>query len=104
MSFTDEDFINLLDYCKDLSNFHENAQVSYDNIVNVSDSLIEDSRFWLFNFDNICKNLNIKANGKVKPLPASTDGLMFFIGVKNNTIYFIEFKDAPLTSGIIKRN
>lgn len=98
MSFTDEDFIKILNYCKNLSNFHENAQVAYDNIFNVSDSLIEDSRFWLFNFDNICKNLNIKENGKVKPLPASTDGLEFIIGAENNTIYFIEFKDMPLKS------
>lgn len=98
MSFTDEDFIKILDYCKDLSNFHNNAQVSYDNIINVSDSLIEDSRFWLFNFDNICKNLNINANGKVNSLPASTDGLEFIIGAENNTIYFIEFKNTPLKS------
>ena len=98
MSFTDEDFINILNYCKNLSNFHKNTQVTYDNIVNVSDSLIEDSRFWLFNFDNICKNLNMNANGKVKPLPASTDGLEFIIGTENNTIYFIEFKDMPLKS------
>ena len=55
MSFTDEDFIEILNYCKDLSNFHENAKDSYDNIVNVSDSLIEDSRFWLFNFDIFVK-------------------------------------------------
>ena len=103
MSFTDEDFIKILDYCKDLSNFHENAQVAYDNIINVSDSLIEDSKFWLFNFDNICKNLNIKSNGKIKPLPASADGLEFIIGAKNNTIYFIEFKDAPLQSVDYKR-
>lgn len=103
MSFTDEDFIKILDYCKDLSNFHENAQVAYDNIINVSDSLIEDSKFWLFNFDNICKNLNIKSNGKIKPLPASADGLEFIIGAKNNTTYFIEFKDAPLQSVDYKR-
>ena len=103
MSFTDEDFIKILDYCKDLSNFHENAQVAYDNIINVSDSLIEDSKFWLFNFDNICKNLNIKSNGKIKPLPASADRLEFIIGAKNNTTYFIEFKDAPLQSVDYKR-
>ena len=65
MSFTDEDFIEILNYCKDLTNFHENAKDSYDNIVNVSDSLIEDSRFWLFNFDNICENIYTKSNVKI---------------------------------------
>ena len=96
MSFTDEDFIEILNYCKDLNNFHENAKDSYDNIVNVSDSLIEDSRFWLFNFDNICENIYTKSNGKISNLPSSTDGLDFIIGSENNTLYFIEFKNTPL--------
>lgn len=104
MTFTDEDFIKLLDYCKDASNFHENAQVCYDNIFNISRSsihdnspLIEDMRFWLFNFDNICKNVIITESGRPgRNLPASTDGLHFRIGLKNNILYFIEFKNTPL--------
>lgn len=102
MSFTDDDFIEILNYCKDLNNFHENAKCSYDNIVNVSDSLIEDSRFWLFNFDNICENIYTKSNGRRNNLPASTDGLYFVIG-SENTLYFIEFKDVPLHSTDYKK-
>ena len=103
MSFTDDDFIEILNYCKDLTNFHENAKVSYDNIVNISDSLIGDSRFWLFNFDNICENIYTKSNGRINNLPASTDGLDFIIGNENNTLYFIEFKDASLHSTDYKK-
>lgn len=98
MTFTDDDFIEILNYCKDLTNFHENAKVSYDNIVNVSDSLIEDSRFWLFNFDNICENIYTKSNGRRVNLPSSTDGLDFIIGSENNTLYLIEFKNVSLHS------
>ena len=75
MPFTDEDFINILEYCKNMDNFNEDSKICYDNIVNVSDSLIKDSRFYLFNFDNICENIFTKPNGKVGNLPASTDGL-----------------------------
>ncbi|WP_298523449.1 hypothetical protein [uncultured Methanobrevibacter sp.] len=103
MSFTDDDFVEILNYCKDLSNFHENAEVSYDNIVNVSDSLIEDSRFRLFNFDNICKNIYTKSNGRRSNLPASADGLYFIIGNENNALYFFEFKNVPLHAADYKK-
>ncbi len=104
MTFTDEDFIKLLDFCKDMSNFHKNAQVCYDNIFNISRSdlkdknpLIDDIKFWLFNFDNICKNVIIKESGRPgRNVPASTDGLYYEIGNKHNMLYFIEFKDTPL--------
>lgn len=103
MSFNDDDFLEILNYCKDLNNFHENAKVSYDNIVNISDSLIEDSRFWLFNFDNICENIYTKSNGRKNNLPASIDGLYFIIGSANNTLYFIEFKNTTLHSTDYKK-
>lgn len=98
MAFTDEDFINILEYCKDMDNFNENSKICYDNIINVSDSLIEDSRFYLFNFDHICENIFTKSNGKPGPHPASTDGLDYIIGSKNNTLFFIEFKNFPVKS------
>ncbi|WP_296889911.1 hypothetical protein [uncultured Methanobrevibacter sp.] len=105
MAFTDEDFIDLMNFCKDLNNFHKSAKKPFDSINNISRSdgrhnipLIADYRYWFFNLDNICFNTHITDSGRVKKLPASTDGL--HIGINNSKLklYFIEFKGLPINS------
>ena len=105
MVFNDEDFIDLMDFCKDTSNFHESAKAPFDCISNISKSegkhngsLVIDYRYWLFNLDNICLNAHIESNGHRKNVPASVDGLYFDSTNSKFVLYFIEFKGLPINS------
>lgn len=102
MSFNDEDFIRLLEYYKNQNNFHIKSKIPYDTVGNISKSgsdlpFIENSNFYMFDFDNLSYNANLRDNGKPKRnLPASCDGLYF--DKENKTVYFFEFKNLPLKS------
>ena len=105
MVFTDQDFIDLMNFCKDISNFHESAKKPFDTINNISKSdgkhkhpLIADSRYWCFNLDNICINAHINDNGRKKNHPASTDGLHYTMINSKLNLYFMEFKGLPINS------
>ncbi len=105
MVFTNQDFIDLMDFCKDINNFHRTAEVPFDTIYDISKSenkykhpLIADSRYWCFNLDNICTNVHIMDNGRKKNFPASTDALHYNIGSSGFSLYFIEFKGLPINS------
>ena len=52
----------------------------------------------MFNFDNLCFNANLRANGKPinKSLPATCDALCF--DDEKSILYFFEFKNLPLNS------
>lgn len=105
MAFTNQDFIELMNFCKNKDNFHETAKKPFDTIYNVSKSegehkhpLIPDSRYWCFNLDNICINAHIKDNGHMKNHPASTDGLHYARVNSKFNLYFMEFKGLPINS------
>ena len=38
MVFTNENFIELMDFCKDINNFHESAEKPFNTIYNISKS------------------------------------------------------------------
>ncbi|MBR2557430.1 MAG: hypothetical protein IKE95_03525 [Methanobrevibacter sp.] len=105
MVFTNQDFIDLMNFCRDLDNFHETAKKPFDSICNISKSegkherpLIEDGRYWCFNLDNICFNAHIMDNGHKKNHPASTDGLHYVMRNSKLILYFFEFKGLPINS------
>lgn len=105
MVFTNENFIELMDFCKDINNFHESAEKPFNTIYNISKSegkhkhpLIDDSRYWCLNLDNICINAHIRKNGRKKNHPASTDGLYYNINNSKFNLYFMEFKGLPINS------
>ena len=105
MAFTNEDFADLMNFCKDMNNFHESCKNPFDYINNISRSdgtpnipLIADYRYWFFNLDNICFNVHIKDNGRMKNRPASTDGLYYNSTSSEFNLYFIEFKGLPINS------
>jgi len=108
MAFTDDDFIDLLNFCRDENNFHESARKPFDHLYNISKSdgkhktpLIADSRYWCYNLDSICINVHIANNGKSKNRPASVDALYFIKDLK--TLYFMEFKGLSINSTDYKR-
>ena len=103
MSFNDEDFINLLEYYRNQDNFHKKSKIPFDNLDNISKSgddnhFIENRDIFMFNFDNLCFNANLRNNGKPinKSLPATCDALCF--DDKKCILYFFEFKNLPLNS------
>ena len=103
--FTNQDFIDLMNFCKDKDNFHKIAKKPFDTVYNVSKSegkhkhpLIHDSRYWCFNFNNICFNAHIKDNGHINNHTASTDGLHYTMINSELNLYFIEFKGLPINS------
>lgn len=105
MVFTDQDFIDLMNFCKDMNNFHESAKKPFDTVYNVSKSdgkhkhpLIADSRYWCFNLDHICINAHINDNGRKKNPPASTDGLHYTMNNSKLNLFFMEFKGLPINS------
>lgn len=104
MVFQDENFIEILTLCKNTDNFYKPNKNTFEPICNVSKSdgkkisLIENSNYWLFNFDNICHNVCIKRNGHNKPLPASYDGLYYKYDNFHLSLFFIEFKNLPINS------
>lgn len=105
MVFTNQDFIDLMNFCKDMNNFHESAKKPFDTVYNVSKSdgkhkppLIADSRYWCFNLDNICINVHINDNGRKKNHPASTDGLHYTLNNSKFNLFFMEFKGLPINS------
>lgn len=95
MAFDNMDFVDLLNFYKDINNFPDLAKESFDKFTNVSksddefkDSLIIDDNC-IFDLDNMCWNSHLKKNGGVKSnRPASVDGLHFHKG----RLYLIEFK------------
>lgn len=105
MVFTDQDFIDLMNFCKDMNNFHESAKKPFDTIYNISKSdgkhkhpLIADSKYWCFNLDHICINAHINDNGRKKNPPASTDGLHYTMNNSKLNLFFMEFKGLPINS------
>ncbi|MEE1128466.1 MAG: hypothetical protein UHW99_00615 [Methanobrevibacter sp.] len=106
MVFTNEDFIDLMDFCKDINNFQGNTKKPFDHIYNISKSdgkhkhsLINDSRYWCFNLDNICINVTLNRRGRESnSRPASTDGLHYVIEDSKIKLYFLEFKGLPINS------
>lgn len=73
MAFTNQDFIDLMNFYKDVKNFHETAKKPFDTIYNISKSdgkhkhpLVADSRYWCLNLDNICINAHITDSGRKK--------------------------------------
>ncbi len=90
-----------------MDNFHEKAKITYDNLDNISKSennnhFIENNEIFMYNFDNICFNANLRENGKPKRnLPASTDAIYF--NEEKSTLYFLEFKNLPLKSTDYKK-
>ncbi len=105
MVFTNQDFIDLMNFCKDKDNFHGTAKTPFDTVYNVSKSegkykhpLISDTKYWCFNLDNICFNVHIKDNGQKNNHPASTDGLHYTMADSKFKLYFMEFKGLPINS------
>ena len=105
MAFTNQDFIDLMNFYKDVKNFHETAKKPFDTIYNISKSdgkhkhpLVADSRYWCLNLDNICINAHITDSGRKKNHPASTDGLHYIMNNSKLNLYFIEFKGTPINS------
>lgn len=95
MTFTNKDFIDLLNFYKNQENFPNNAHKSFDTFSEVSKSddasneplIIDDN--CIFDLDNMCFNSHLKENGRVKGnRPSSVDALHFV----NGRIYLIEFK------------
>lgn len=104
MSFTDENFMEILTFCKNTENFYKHNKNTFDTIDNVSKSdnkkgsLINNHNYWLFNFDNICYNVCIKKNGHHNSHPASYDGLYYKFDKSHLSLFFIEFKNHPINS------
>ena len=105
MVFTNQDFIDLMEFCRDLNNFHKKAKKTFDTVYNISKSdgnhkhpLIPDSRYWCYNLDEICINAHIKNNGRKITHPASTDGLHYTLDNSDFNLYFMEFKGLPINS------
>lgn len=98
MTFTNMDFVDLLNFYKNQENFPANARKSYDKFSEVSKSDDDEDEFkdplivddnCIFDLDNMCFNSHIKENGHVKSnRPSSVDGLHFV----NGRLYLIEFK------------
>ena len=96
MAFTNDDFVNLLNFYKDENNFPINFRKSFDKFSEVSKSeevgsfknpLIIDNNC-IFDLDNMCWNSHLRNNGSVKSnLPSSVDAMHFV----NGRLYLIEF-------------
>lgn len=95
MTFTNNDFEDLLNFFKNQDNFPDYARKSFDKFSEVSKSeneykypLIDDDSC-IFDLDNMCWNSHLKKNGHVKGnRPSSVDALHF----ENGRMYLIEFK------------
>ena len=98
MVFNNRDFVDLLNFYKNMDNFPDKAKPSFDKISEVSKSTYKEDNFrdpliiddnCIFDLDNMCWNSHLKNNGSVKSnRPSSVDGLYFIKG----RLYLIEFK------------
>lgn len=101
MVFTNQDFIDMLNFFKDKNCFSKNAKESFESITEISksesgESLIK-SNHCLYNLDNIAYNLSLNSQGNPNSIPASVDALFYFNN-NNFTLYLIEFKGVPINS------
>lgn len=101
MVFTNNDFIDMLNFFKDKNCFSKNAKEPFETITEISksetgESLIK-SNCCLYNLDNIAYNLSLNSLGNPNVAPSSVDALFYF---NNNkfTLYLIEFKGISINS------
>ena len=95
MTFTAENFEDLLNFYKDNCKIQSNAKDVYQTLTEISKSdnddskpIIENDSIFLFNLDNLCYNSYLSKSGHIsKDLPSSVDALYF-----SNTMFLIEFK------------
>lgn len=101
MVFTNQDFIDMLNFFKDKNCFSRNAKEAFETITEISksetgESLIK-SDYCLYNLDNIAYNLSLNSLENPNSVPSSVDALFYFNSSKF-TLYLIEFKGISINS------
>ena len=90
MVFTNNDFIDMLNFFKDKNCFSKNAKEPFETITEISKSETEESLIksncCLYNLDNIAYNLSLNSLGNPNNIPSSVDALFYFNNINSHYI------------------